>query len=804
MKITILGGGPAGLYCALLLKKANPAHEITLLERNAPDATYGWGVVFSDRTLASFREADHKTYTAITDRFVTWDAIDTCFGGELVRCGGHVFAGLARKQLLAILQQRCRELGVSLRFNTDITDLTQLGLPTMSSHSKHGMASHGVGALPAAPTAAGQAAGSDLFIAADGVNSLVRAAFADTFKPSLVPGKARYIWLGTNKVLDAFTFIFRENEHGFFQVHAYPFDGTTSTFIVECAEETWRRAGLDTASEAESIAYCERLFAEELRGARLLPNNSKWISFVTVKNATWRHGNLALLGDAAHTAHFSIGSGTKLAMEDAIALANAVEQHADLATALREYEAERRPIVETLQEAARESQRYFEGVSRYRALAPIEFTFNLLTRSGRVTYDDLRLRDVRFGEAVDQWFARYSAESQSTPSTLVTGFTRYCPPPLLVPFRLCGFNARSRAVLTPVSAPMSVYAGPEQKFRTDFINAVLAGPGLILTEPVAVSADSRITSEDVGFYTDDHMLQWTDIARIMHLSSGRGQEQPQKSPAEERGSKSAQAAGTTGTTPTDVSDHFLAILNRQPSTALGIVLNHAGRRGATRPRHEGLDRPLRKDAWPLVSASPIPYTPRSQTPAALDRAGMEHIGDDFTRAAQMAHTAGFDLLMLHMGHGYLLASFLSPLANIRDDEYGGALENRLRFPLEVFDAVRAVWPTEKPLAVALTCDDWAPGGITIDEAIEIARTLKAHGCDLIQVLAGQTIPDPVSPTYGRGFLTPLSDRIRNEAGIPTLVGGYLPTTNDVNTILAAGRADLCLVDFPDRAPRASV
>ncbi|HLJ80859.1 MAG TPA: FAD-dependent monooxygenase, partial [Ktedonobacterales bacterium] len=351
MNITILGGGPAGLYCALLLKKANPAHDITVIERNAPDATYGWGVVFSDRTLASFREADHKTYTAITDRFVTWDAIDTYVGGELVRCGGHVFAGLARKQLLAILQRRCRELGVSLRFNTDVTDISSL-LP-------QGIAPPLANPSPAAPLSAhGEELGvrfPDLLIAADGVNSLVRAAYADIFKLSLVPGNARYIWLGTNKVLDAFTFIFRENEHGFFQVHAYPFDGTTSTFIVECAEDVWRRAGLDGASEAESIAYCERLFTEELRGARLLPNNSKWISFVTVKNATWRHGNVVLLGDSAHTAHFSIGSGTKLAMEDAIALANAIEQHPGLGAALREYEAERRPIVETLQEAARES-----------------------------------------------------------------------------------------------------------------------------------------------------------------------------------------------------------------------------------------------------------------------------------------------------------------------------------------------------------------------------------------------------------------------------------------------------------------
>ncbi|HLZ22472.1 MAG TPA: FAD-dependent monooxygenase [Ktedonobacterales bacterium] len=799
MNITILGGGPAGLYCALLLKKANATHDITLIERNAPDATYGWGVVFSDRTLASFREADHKTYTAITDHFVTWDAIDTYVGGELVRCGGHVFAGLARKQLLAILQRRCRELGVSLRFNTDIADPTQPGIFS----------------------------GSDLLIAADGVNSLVRAAFADIFKPSLVPGNARYIWLGTDKVLDAFTFIFRENEHGFFQVHAYPFDGTTSTFIVECAEDTWRRAGLDSATEGESIAYCEHLFAEELRGARLLPNNSKWISFVTVKNATWRHGNIVLLGDSAHTAHFSIGSGTKLAMEDAIALANAIEQHPDLATALREYEAERRPIVETLQEAARESQRYFEGVSRYRQLAPIQFTFNLLTRSGRVTYDDLRLRDVRFGEAVDTWFESNAIALQLPPSpeighfTGIVSFNQFCPPPLFTPFNLRDFTLRNRAVLRLLPASNNILDSrvitPWSTNRANLDGAALAGPGLILTEPVAISADGRITPEDAGIYTDEHLRLWTEKVQPVHLFLSRpDQEQSQKPRARQTESQPAQAAGAAGSASTHSPVHSSAILDRKPIAMLGIVLNHAGRRGAVRPIHEarGLDRPLRENAshllleraafrwepWPLVSASALPYTPRSQTPAALDRAGMDRVRGDFVRAAQSAHAAGFDLLMLHMGHGYLLASFLSPLTNIRDDDFGGTLENRLRFPLEVFDAVRAVWPAEKPLAAALTCDDWAPGGISIEEAIQIARMLKSHGCDLIQVLAGQTIPDPVTSTYGHGFLTPLSDRIRNEAGIPTLVGGYLPTTNDVNTILAAGRADLCIVDFTHRSP----
>jgi anthraniloyl-CoA monooxygenase len=709
MRVSILGGGPAGLYCALLLKKAQPAHEIAVIERNAPNATYGWGVVFSDRTLAAFQEADYKTYRAIADHFVLWDAIDIHYRGELIRCGGHVFAGLARKQLLAILQGRCRELGVALRFETEVRALAELEP-------------------------------GDLLIAADGVNSFVRATYAERFQPSLMPGRAKYIWFGTDRVLDAFTFIFRENAHGLFQVHAYPFSGTTSTFIVECAEETWHRAGLDTAGEAESIAYCQELFAPELAGARLLSNNSKWISFVTVRNATWRHERTVLLGDAAHTAHFSIGSGTKLAMEDAIALANALEQNADLTTALGAYEAQRRPVVEALQQAARESQSYFEGVSRYAHLAPRQFSFNLLTRSGRISYDDLRLRDARFGDAVDRWFAAASAGDAASAG----GEALFAPPPLFAPLRL-----RELSLANRVAAPLWLPAAEDGLPATAGVTADTGGAALLLSQPVAVAAAGRITPECAGLYRAEHAWAWAALAGRLRDSGGEAK--------------------------------------------LALLLNHAGRRGATRPRSQGLDRPLQSGAWPLVAASPLPYTPRSPTPRALDQPGMEQVRDDFVRAARLANEAGADLLLLHMAHGYLLASFLSPLSNTRDDAYGGNLENRLRFPLEVFDAVRAAWPAAKPLGVALTVTDWARGGLDVPEAVSIAATLRAHGCDLLLVEAGQSVPEADGATYGRGFLTALSDRVRNEAGIPTLVGGYLTTSNEVNTILAGGRADLCLV-----------
>jgi anthraniloyl-CoA monooxygenase len=718
MKIVILGGGPAGLYSGLLIKKANPTCDITIIERNAADVTYGWGVVFSDRTLASFQRADNRTYEQITDHFVIWDSIDVYYRNQRMSCGGHVISSISRKALLNILQNRCIELGINMKFSYEINDLARLE-------------------------------GYDLLIAADGLNSTVRKKYESSFKPSLEYGKARYIWLGANKVLDAFTFIFRENEHGLFQVHSYPFNGTSSTFIIECDEASWLKAGLDEADEAQSLAYCQQLLEENLGGATLLSNNSKWIGFPTLKTQHWHHKNIVLLGDCIHTAHFSIGSGTKLAMEDAIALASSLEQHNDLETALNEYELERKPVVEIFQRAARESQSYFETLKRHMTLDPVPFTCNLLTRSGRITYDDLRLRDQRFGDAVDRWYANKTL-SQSNNQNSSAAQTLFAPPPLLTPLTLRQVHLPNRIALSPRPNCAAQNGLLAEAYAKQLQSAACSGAGLVETEQVAISAQGRITRDSAGLYHATHVEAWKRVVEFIH---------------------------------------------NHTSAKVAIRLNHAGRRGSSRSRAEGLDRSLQEGNWSLYSASSIPYSPSNQVPIEMKRADMDSVRDDFVLATQRAHVAGFDVLQLNFAQGYLLASFISPLTNHRQDEYGGDLHHRMRFPLEIFDAVRIVWPHDKPIFITISASDCVKGGLEVDDAVRVAQMLKEHACDLIAVVTGQTTIESV-PAYGRGFLTPFSDRIRNEAGILAMVGGYLTTGDEVNTIIAAGRADLCIMDPP--------
>jgi len=718
VKIVILGGGPSGLYSGLLIKKANPTYDITIIERNAADVTYGWGVVFSDRTLASFQRADNRSYEQITAHFVIWDAIDVFYRNQKMSCGGHVISSISRKALLNILQNRCFELGINLKFSSEVNDLDELE-------------------------------DYDLLIAADGLNSIVRKKYESSFKPSLEYGKARYIWLGANKVLDAFTFIFKENEHGLFQVHSYPFNGTTSTFIIECDEISWLKAGLDEADEAQSLAYCQQLLEVNLGGATLLSNNSKWISFPMLKTQHWHHKNIVLLGDAIHTAHFSIGSGTKLAMEDAIALASALEQHSDLETALNAYELERKPVVEIFQRAARESQSYFETLKRHMTLDPVPFTFNLLTRSGRITYDDLRLRDQRFGDIVDRWYANKALSQSNTENSSATQ-TFFAPPPLFTPLTLRHVHVLNRIALSPRPDCAAQNGLPVAAYADQMQRAACSGAGLVVTDQVAISVQGRITPDCSGIYHADHVKAWKQVIEYIH---------------------------------------------NHTSAKIAIQLNHAGRRGSTRSRANGLDRSLQENNWPLFSASSISYSPFNQVPIEMKRADMDSVRNDFVLATQRAHEAGFDILQLNFAQGYLLASFISPFTNLRQDEYGGDLHHRMCFPLEIFDAVRETWPQDKSIVVTISASDCVKGGLEVDDAVRVAQMLKEHACDIIAVVTGQTTIDS-EPAYGRGFLTPFSDRIRNEAEILTMVGGYLTTGDEVNTIIAAGRADLCIMDPP--------
>jgi anthraniloyl-CoA monooxygenase len=650
VNVAIVGGGPAGLYLAILIRKADPAAEVRVLERNAPDATFGWGVVFSEETLGALRDADPETHLEITDTFARWDRVDVRYRGRVLSSRGHSFSAIARTRLLGILQRRCRALGVELQFGVEVE------------------------ALPEA----------DLVVGADGVNSVVRRS--SDFGTTIAPEGCKYVWFGTDLVFDAFTFAFRETEFGLFQAHAYPFDERLSTFIVECPEPTWRRAGLDELDEGDSLAFCEQLFANDLEGHELFSNRSIWLDFPRITNGTWHQGRTALIGDAAHTAHFSIGSGTKLAMEDSIALVNGLLRRGwDVGAALVDYELERRPFVERTQAAASESAAYFTRVAGYSHLEPMQFAFNLLTRSGRITHASLTVRDPTFTRVLDSWLAGAEAV--------------VAPPPMFTPLELNGVTFPNRFALA-------------------------------LSGFVAVTPEGRITPETPT------LDAWTP-----------------------------------------------------PPGLVVLQLGHAGRRGACRPRSVGVDVPL-QDGWPLVSASPIPYGPFSAVPAELDEAGMDAVREAFAAAARRAAELGVDVLELDFAHGYLLGSFLSPLSNRRTDAYG---TDRLRFPRAVLDAVRPAWP--RVLAVRLSVTDWHPRGLSVDDGIEIARSLAEHGCNLIHVEAGQTIHGD-RPEYRLGFLTALSDRVRNEARVPTLVGGHLTTPDDANTIVAAGRADLCILELP--------
>ncbi|MGZ4192000.1 MAG: bifunctional salicylyl-CoA 5-hydroxylase/oxidoreductase [Solirubrobacteraceae bacterium] len=718
MRIAVAGGGPGGLYFSILMRRVAPDSEIVVYERNRAQDAFGFGVVFSDETLTVFEHADPLSYGQITDSFVHWTDIDIHHRGQKTRSGGHGFSALGRRELLGILQRRALSVGVDIQFECEARSVDEL------------------------------AAEFDLVVAADGASSAVRAGRAQDFQPTLDPRFCRYMWMGTDLVFDAFKFFIAETADGVLQAHAYPYSREMSTFIVEVAEETWHRAGLgDLAggaplppgvSDEASVAFCQDLFADALEGHALQANNSKWITFVTVRNASWRSGNVVLLGDAAHTAHFSIGSGTKLAMEDAVALAWAFRANGvdDVASALEAYEAERRPIVESTQRAAQGSLEWFEGIARYVEQPRLQFAFNLLTRSRRITYDNLRLRDEEFVGDVDELFAQRG------------GFT--ARPPMFAPLRLRGLTLPNRVVVSPMDMYSAVDGTPSDFHLVHLGSRALGGAALVYSEMICVSDIGRITPGCAGMYRPEHVEVWRRIVDFGHRYGG---------------------------------------------CAMAAQLGHSGRKGSTKLMWLGIDEPLDEGNWEVIAPSPISYSPLNQVPREMTRADMDTVRDQFVWAARGAVEAGFDLLEIHCAHGYLLSSFLSPVTNKRSDSYGGSLEARARFPLEVFDACRAVWPQEKPMSVRISATDWVPDGFDPDDAVAFARMLVEHGCDIVDVSSGQVTPDE-RPAFGRSFQTPFADRIRNEVGIPTIAVGAIASYDDVNTIVLAGRADMCALARP--------
>ena len=721
MNIACIGGGPSGRYFALLMKQQDASHEVTVVERNRPYDTFGWGVVFSDQTLGNLQAADPGSAAQILGAFNHWDDIEVVTRGHKVRSGGHGFCGIGRKRLLNILQARCEQVGVTLVFETDV---------------------QGDEAYPDA----------DLIIAADGLNSRIRAKYAATYQPDIDARLCRFVWLGTTKLFDAFTFAFEETEHGWFQAHAYRFDDITSTFIIETPEHVWRRAGLDTMDKESAIAFCEKLFVEHLDGHALISNashlrgSSHWITFPRVVGERWVHHNgrapVVLMGDAAHTAHFSIGSGTKLALEDAIELARSIAAHpGNLKVALQHYQDLRSIEVLRIQNAARNSTEWFENVDRYVGLPPEQFAYSLLTRSQRISHENLRLRDKGYVEVYEDWIAHHAGAPRGAGHGPIT--------PMFTPFNARGTTLKNRIVVSPMAQYSCVDGVPADYHLLHLGARAMGGAGLVFAEMTCPSADARTTPGCPGLWNVAQRDGWKRIVDFVHANT---------------------------------------------AAKIAIQLGHAGAKGSTRIAWEGIDQPLDAGSWPLISASKQQYVDGvSDWSHAMTRDDMDRVRDDFVRATRFAAEAGFDWLELHCAHGYLLSSFISPLTNQRTDAYGGSLANRLRYPLEVFAAVRAEWPTNLPISVRISAHDWVEGGITPDDAVAIARAFKAAGADLIDCSSGQ-VSKQERPVFGRMFQTPFSDRVRDEAGIATI-----SEADHVNSIIAAGRADLCAIARPHLA-----
>ena len=718
MRIACLGGGPAGLYFAISMKLREPGHDIHLFERNRPDDTFGWGVVFSDQTVENLLANDPVSGAMIQSEFAHWDDIEVHVHGETVRSTGHGFIGIGRKRLLAILQGRARELGVSLHFEHEAS-------PRLEDWADY-----------------------DLVIAADGANSRIRTAYAEHFDVDVQVRRNRFFWFGTAKVFEAFTFAFERTEAGWVWAHAYRFDDDLSTFIVEMAPETWERLGLDRMDQPDAIALCERIFARYLDGHSLMSNAAHlagpdaWLRFRRIVCGRWSYRNLILIGDAAHTAHFSIGSGTKLALEDAIKLAEVLSRPGlSREAALDEYREERNLEVLKLQNSARNSTEWFETLERYLHFEPIQFAYSLLTRSQRVSHENLRLRDKPWLESVERWF---QSKAVGTP-------VNDPAPPMFAPYRLRGMELENRVVVSPMAMYSAADGVPNDFHLVHYGTRAQGGAGLVYTEMTCVSPEGRISPGCTGLWSDEQAGAWTRIVGFVHDNS---------------------------------------------RTKFCLQLGHSGPKGSTKVGWEGYDVPLDAGNWPVMAASDVPWSPANQVPRPMTRADMDQVVGQFVRAVKLGLEAGFDMVELHAAHGYLLSSFITPLTNRRTDQYGGSLENRLRFPLEVFLAMRAAWPAEKPMSVRISANDWmGEDGVTPAEAVEIGRAFAEAGADLIDVSAGQTWAE-CAPVYGRMFQTPFADRIRNEGRVATMAVGNIYEPDHVNSILAAGRADLVALARP--------
>jgi anthraniloyl-CoA monooxygenase len=719
VRVACLGGGPAGLYFAIAMKLRDARHEIVVVERNRPYDTFGWGVVLSDETLANLRDADPVSAAEVARGFVYWDDIATHYRGTVTRSSGHGFCGIGRKRLLNILQDRARALGAELQFEAEIDGLEPYR-------------------------------GYDLIVAADGANSKIRSGLAHVFRPDIDVRRTKYIWLGTHqKFDDAFTFIFEETDKGWIWAHAYQFDPETATFIVECSEATWRNFGFDRMSQEETLAACERMFARNLGGNRLMTNarhlrGSAWLNFSRVLCETWSHENVVLMGDAAATAHFSVGSGTKLALESAIALAEYLHAEPSMAAAFRRYEEDRRTQVLRLQSAARNSTEWFEEVERYFDLDPVQFNYSLLTRSQRISHENLRQRDKAWLEGAETWFEERATGHKPNAAR----------PPMFTPFASRGMHLKNRVVVSPMAQYKAVDGTPTDWHLVHLAERAKGGAGLVVTEMTCVSPEGRITPGCTGLYAPQHEAAWKRIVDFVHAET---------------------------------------------DARIAIQVGHSGPKGSTQLGWEEMDAPLEAGNWELLAPSPVPWSPRNQVPREMTRADMDKVREQFVAAARMAERAGFDMLELHCAHGYLLSAFITPLTNRRVDDYGGSLENRMRFPLEIYRAVREAWPEAKPISVRISAHDWVGShGITPADAVEIARLLKGEGVDIVDVSAGQTSIE-ARPLYGRMFQTPFSDRIRNEVGIATMAVGNITEPDHVNSILMAGRADLVCLARPHLA-----